>query len=328
MVAGEEEASKPMAPFRGINNWRRCALRMLLVVSAGTSAAIVNYLQESRMEHEEQAKRRGCGRAKGLLSEEDGPKASKDKKEPAGLKAVAKGAPMPPSKTDNYSLSEALCHHPADRMAARGNSHMTWSTCLDCGSRWKRTDEEVNRVRAAVAAEASGIVPPECKCGHQMVLRSNHQDGGKFFGCSQYPTCHFTSKLMNRFANPVSSQAPPPPPPAARRAAATGATSSSSSGSWIHVEESEDRSVDGDSCHPVLDWLRARKAEQRIARRHQDSLDWVRARKAEQRMTPGMTPEGAVDSATYNLTEEEKARAVQILRQMMASHGTRPPDPL
>ena len=311
MVAGEEAAPKPVAPFRGINNWRRCALRMMLVLQAGSSAAILNYLQESRMEYEEQQGRKGRFCMKGLLSEEDGPKAPRAKKEPAVLKAMAKGAAMQPSKTGNYTLHMSMCTHPANKMAARANAHMTWLTCLDCGSRWKRTDEEVNQVRAAVAADSSGVVPPECKCGHLMVLRSDHQTEEKFFGCSQYPTCRFTSRLTKEQKDRVPLPAPPSPsqPATSRPAASTRAPPSSlSKDDWVHMAAGDSMSIDGDS-QPM------------------DILE--RALMAEQMAMQGMNPEAAVTIATRNLTEEGKARVLQQLqaRQHMAtSSGSGQPD--
>ena len=56
----------------------------------------------------------------------------------------------------------------------------------------------------------SGVKCPEADCGGELILRRSYR-GRSFYGCSNYPKCHFTSRELPTQTHEATTPEPPPP---------------------------------------------------------------------------------------------------------------------
>ena len=181
---------KSKVSIRWLAAWRRMALRALWIGVVAMNAAVVEAWERMAERQLEEAKRRNPE-----LTTKAKPTKSK-KAEKATVKPMAKGAPLTRSKQVKARLEPEDCPHAEDRIQARGGrageATFHWLTCLDCGSRWTRVDDQGRQMQPAPSTQISG---PTCECGKPRVMRTNPLDDSMFWGCSVYPTCTRTKKI-------------------------------------------------------------------------------------------------------------------------------------
>ena len=133
MVETENQDVDPprrMGSQKTLAMWKRLTRAILLMLATARSQMAVDYLTKRGEEQKDPPS----------SSTAAFPRAKKGKEEPInqGL-----GKPFRRFKAQNKFAKEPEgCNHRPDALRCRANSKATWWTCLDCGSRWQRPQED------------------------------------------------------------------------------------------------------------------------------------------------------------------------------------------